>query len=158
MDKEILKNGESGFERKRPNFFYWYYNDGIRGLLEIWKNFLLFVWHGFSIFRLLRTLLSPWRRDVIRKNWRGFHPLLMLEIFTENLLSCLIGAIVRFFVICSGIFVFLATLVFGIVATFVWISAPLLLAAVLFFLSKNPLALLTAGGTFLFFLILVIIF
>lgn len=133
---------------RRPNFFYWYYNDGIHGLLEIWKNFLVFVWKYFSIVELFRTLFSPWRRDVTARNWRGFHPLKTLEILLENLISCLIGSIVRLGIILFGIGVFGMVLILGIIANFIWISGPFLLAIIFVYayMSKGAIGLLWAGG------------
>lgn len=158
MDKEILKNGESGLERKRPNFFYWYYNDGIHELLEIWKNHLFFVWRNYSILELFRTLFSPWRRDVTNKNWRGLHPLKTLEIIFDNLFSRLIGALVRILIILFGLIVFAVVLILGIVATFIWISAPLLVIVIFVyaFRIKGLAGLLFAGGLFLLWAVILI--
>jgi ATP-dependent Clp protease ATP-binding subunit ClpA len=110
---------------KRSNFFYWYCNEAIHDLLEIWKNFMLFSWRYFSIGELFLTLFSPWHRDVLIDGRRGFNPLRLLEILFENFISRLIGAIVRIVVIFSGLLVFLLVFLTGIIASFLWLSAPL---------------------------------
>lgn len=130
---------------KRPNILHWYYNQGIHELLEIWKNFLFFTWWYFSIAELSKTLFSPWRRDVSMSSWRGFHPLKTLELFFENIVSRLLGAVVRLAVICAGLvflsFVFIA----GLAINFLWISAPLAIA-VFFAYTQDSLQ---TGGLFL---------
>ena len=128
---------------KKPNFLFWYYNQGIHELLEIWKNFLFFVWRHFSIMELLRTLFSPWRRDVSVQSWRGLHPFKTIELFFENVISRLIGAVVRMAVICVGIGACLCILVVGIVINFIWISAPIVVVILFIYALRgifNPLA------------------
>lgn len=115
---------------KRPNFLHWYYNEAVHGIFEIWKNFLVFAWQHFSIQEMLLTLLSPWRRDVEMKSWRGFQPGKYLELIMGNLLSRFIGAIVRLFVLSVGIATFLFVFVFGIEVAILWIAAPLVFAIV----------------------------
>ena len=96
---------------RKPNFFHWYYNQGIWELLEIWKNFLFFAWRHFSIFELFKTLLCPWHRDVSVQNWRGLHPFMTLELIIGNIVSRILGAVVRSVVLCAGIIFFLFVLI-----------------------------------------------
>ncbi|NTW27499.1 MAG: ATP-dependent Clp protease ATP-binding subunit [Candidatus Moranbacteria bacterium] len=112
---------------KRPNFIYWYYNQGVHELLEIWKNFLLFTLRYFSIFELFKTLLSPWRRDVVFSSSRGFHPIEQLTILAENVISRMLGAIVRACVIAVGLIFLAIVFVLGLAINFIWIAAPFLL-------------------------------
>ncbi len=112
---------------RRPIFFLWYYNEGLHQLLEICKNFLVFVFFYFSIGQLLLTLFSPWHRDVQIAGWRGFHPVKFLELLLENFFSRLIGAVVRLVVIAIGLasFVVFSSLAIAVVA--LWIGTPFLL-------------------------------
>jgi ATP-dependent Clp protease ATP-binding subunit ClpC len=121
---------------KRPNFIHWYYNDGIHELLEIGKNFLLFVWRYFSIFELSKTLLAPWKRDVQSADWVGIHPIKMLTLFFENIISCLLGAIVRTMVIAVGICFFVVVLVGVILMNIVWIALPSLWILIAYYAFK----------------------
>lgn len=134
--------------KSRPNFAYWYYNESIHELFEIWKNFLFFFWRYFSILELIKTLLSPWRRDVSGQNWRGFHPIKTLELFLENIFSRLIGAMVRLVVIVFGLGISFIIFLGGIVVIFLWIGAPLVLLFIFAFSYKNPINLLYAAGLF----------
>jgi len=87
------------------NFFLWYYSSGILGIARTAKAYIRYVFHRFNIAGLFRTLLSPWKRDVSFQNWRGFHPILAAEALVNNLVTRVLGGIVR-----------LAVLVFGLVA------------------------------------------
>lgn len=131
---------------KKPNFFYWYYSQGVWELLEIWKNFLFFVFRNFSIFRLLKTLVYPWHRDVSIQSWRGLHPFRTLEIIIENIISRFIGIIVRLVIICFGIALFIAVIFFGIVINFIWISAPLFFLFLFAFSIKGLINPFFSGG------------
>ena len=53
-------------------FWRWYYGKAIKGILTAWKNFIIFSVEYFSIPLLLKTLISPWRRDITKKP-RGFN-------------------------------------------------------------------------------------
>ena len=138
---------------QRPNFFYWYYNQGIWELLEIWKNFLFFVWRYFSVFELFKTLLCPWHRDISVHNWRGLHPFRTFELILENTISSFIGAIIRLVVICIGIMFFLAVLIIGIIMNFLWISAPLVILFFFAYAIKGSSMPLVYGGFILIWII-----
>jgi len=109
---------------KRPNFIHWYYNQGTHAALEIWKNFLIFAWEHFSIVELFKTLFSPWRRDVVILDLPGLHPARMVTIFFENLVSRILGCIVRSVVISTGLLVTLLVLIVGLLGSFLWVAAP----------------------------------
>jgi len=142
---------------KKPNFLFWYYSQGIQELLEIWKNFLFFAWRYFSITELLRTLFSPWRRDVSAQSWRGLHPIKTLELLLENLISRFIGAIVRIVIICLGTVICLCVLAAGIVINFLWISAPIAAVILFIYVSRGIFNPVAAGALFLIWIILSVI-
>ena len=78
-------------------YLIWHYSSGLQGFLKIWGNYLAFFAHYFSLGLLLKTLISPWHRDVTLTNWRGFHPLLTLQKFVNNIFSRFMGMLVRIF-------------------------------------------------------------
>ncbi|MDD5396427.1 MAG: hypothetical protein PHW24_00005, partial [Candidatus Moranbacteria bacterium] len=131
-----METEQSAIGGKRPNVIHWYYNEAVHGTLEIWKNFLFFVWQHFSISQLLRTLFSPWRRDVSSKNWRGLHPLMSLQLFFANIISRILGAIVRVGVVAVGFVCLLFVLLAGMAVNVFWIAFPLAAAAAFFFLPQ----------------------
>lgn len=123
-------------------FFLWYYTRGLVTVFVLGANLLRYVFHRFHIFPLLTTLVSPWKRDVTTQDWVGFHPIIMLQAFFENLISRFMGMLVRLGVIFTGgIFLVLhIVLVLLILGTYI-LAPPLLLVSIGLFL-WNPLAAL----------------
>lgn len=109
-------------------YFYWHFLEAPRNILMAWKNFLKFGLNYFSIPLLLRTLFSPWHKYA----WsypRGFYPEKYLEVFVSNLISRILGAILRIFMIIVGILTEIFIILAGIIIFLVWIVLPLLLIA-----------------------------
>ena len=102
-------------------FIAWYYSEGIRNFLEIWKNFLEFFWNYFSVSELFVTLLSPWKRDVTRVGLRGFHPVLFFQNLLINMMTRILGAIVKSFVILFAILVEIFAIFIGLFLLLIWL-------------------------------------
>ena len=103
----------------------WYLIEMPMEILRAWKNILVFNLNYFSINLLLKTLFSYWHQY----QWsypRGFDLGKYLEVAFSNLLSRLLGAIVRLIMIALGIvieaFIFFA----GIVVFLAWFLMPFL--------------------------------
>jgi len=95
-------------------------------LIKAWRNFLLFNLNYFSIPLLLKTFFSPWRRY----KWaypRGFELGGYLEVFISNLISRILGAILRFFLIILGILAEIFIMFAGMVIFLGWLVLPILL-------------------------------
>ena len=104
----------------------WHFIEAPRGIVGGWKNFLLFNLNYFSIGLLLKTFFSPWRRYV----WeypRGFSFGKYAEVFLSNLVSRVIGAILRIFLIFAGIFIEIFIVIAGAIVFLGWLALPLLL-------------------------------
>lgn len=123
-------------------FFFWYYTKGIAGIAHIARDYVRYVWHRFNIAGLFRTLLSPWHRDVSFQTWRGFHPILAAEALINNLVTRILGGVMR-----------LAVLVFGL-------GMIVLVGALVLALSGFALVapILLVGGSFVLGLILGTVF
>jgi len=105
---------------------YWQFFDIPKNILKAWKNFLNFGFFYFSIPLLLKTLFSPWRRYV----WfypRGFDIGKYLEIWISNLMSRIIGAIMRIFLIIFGLIYEIFILLLGSFIFLIWFFLPLIL-------------------------------
>lgn len=107
-------------------YLYWHYGAGLRGLFRIWKNFLLFSFHFFSLIPLLQTLFSPWHR-LTSSYGRGFDPKVWARALTENMISRVLGAIVRSMIISIGLVAELGTLGIGAFLIFLWVTLPVAL-------------------------------
>ena len=106
----------------------WQFFDVPKNILKAWKNFLNFGLYYFSIPLLIKTFFSPWRRY----KWsygKGFDIGKYFEAFVSNLISRILGAILRFFliiigllfetfIIFAGFFVFLGWLILPIILFF----------------------------------------
>jgi hypothetical protein len=113
-------------------YIFWQFWESSKDILAGWKNFLKFGLYYFSLPLLLKTLFSPWHRY----RWyypKGFYPLEYLEVFLSNLISRVLGLILRIFLIISGIlfevFVFFA----GLIVFFGWLILPFLLISGFFY-------------------------
>lgn len=112
--------------------FVWYYYDMLKEILKGWRNFLLFNFNYFSLFILLKTLFSPWRRyHYSYKGGFGFKK--YLNVLTFNMMSRVIGAVLRIFLILFGflaeLFIFLA----GVFVFLFWVFLPFILLFLLIF-------------------------
>ncbi len=124
---------------QKQNIFWqwlsWYFFDVPRAILKTWKNFLLFNLNYFSVPILFKTFFSYWRRY----KWsygRGFDLRRYLEAFTFNLISRILGAIVRSILIFIGINVEIFIVISGLLVFLGWIVLPVLLIAGLIFGTK----------------------
>lgn len=120
------------------DYLIWHYGQAINDIWEIYKNFLWFGYHLFSMPLILKTIFSPFYR--IRES---YHVGLDLEAFLENLVANIatraVGFILRIFVFVMGVvfevFITLSAIIFFLL----WLLLPsiilgLLLSGVAFLL------------------------
>lgn len=107
-------------------FWSWYYGEAPKKILKIWQNYVLFMANYFSIPLLLKTLFAPWRMDITPYK-RGFVIREFFYTLTMNLISRILGAIVRIIVIVIGIAVEIIVVILGGVLFVLWLILPLLL-------------------------------
>ncbi len=109
------------------NFFLWYYTIGILSISRIAVNYVRYVLHRFNVAGLSRTLISPWKRDISFNTWRGFHPVLFAQALLNNIITRILGALVRSVVLIWG-FGAIVLMVFGVLGLSLFtVFAPLLL-------------------------------
>lgn len=109
-----------------PKFFSWYYIDALYGLLKAWKNFLLFNMEYFSVPTLIMTLFSHWHRYYspygnIFDFWKNF------ESFVFNMMSRVVGAMLRIVLIITGLLLEIVIVILGIAFLLIWLIMPALL-------------------------------
>lgn len=102
--------------------FRWWYAEGWALLIKKLGARLRNIWYVFSVPTLLKTLFAPWRR-IITYPGKGFGP--MMRAMGDNLLSRLIGFIVRTMVIIAATIGFVLTAVVGLVCVVAWPFVPL---------------------------------
>jgi hypothetical protein len=106
----------------------WQFFDAPKEILKGWRNFLLFNLNYFSIPILLRTFISPWRRysysyGKIFEIWNN------IQVFVFNIMSRVIGAVLRSVFIIIGILVEILIIIVGAIMFIGWILLPILLLA-----------------------------
>jgi hypothetical protein len=112
-------------------YLEWHFCDQPRKILKTWKGFLLFNLNYFSLALLIKTFFSPWRQYV----WaypRGLDIPKDLEVFFSNMISRILGAILRIVIIFLGIFFEISILIIGFFVFFGWLILPALLLFILF--------------------------
>ncbi len=139
-------------------FLSWHYSFGVRRFLEFWEDFLVLLWRYFAVTWHLRTLFSPWKRDISKTGLAGFHPVIWLQNALENAVTRFLGAIVRSFVIVFALAAELFFAALGVFSLLIWIFLPVFLLSVLFvfsgWLAGNYQLALTGGVVFLYTLLL----
>lgn len=113
-------------------WLFWHFIEVPKNISLGWKNFLKFNLVYFSIWPLLKSLLSPWRGDV-GDYGRGFDAKRYFETFLGNIISRVLGAIIRLVIIAIGlvmqVFIFFA----GLFILVTWICLPIIIILGLFY-------------------------
>jgi len=108
------------------HYLIWHYGQAITSYLRVYKNFWWFLVQFFSIKELLASLFSPFKRMTETRTKKfdleDFFGALMI-----NILSRLIGFVIRSFLIITGIVSLVTYSVFGLFFYGVWLIAPLLI-------------------------------
>jgi len=104
----------------------WQFFDTPKAILKAWKNFLLFNLNYFSLPVLLRTFFSHWRRYYYSYG-RTFEIWKNIETFTFNMMSRIIGAILRAVFIIIGLFLEIFVILGGLIIFLGWLVLPFLL-------------------------------
>ena len=104
----------------------WHFYDAPKGILKAFKNFLVFNFNYFSVGLLAKTLFSHWRR--YREFYpRGFDIKRYFSVFVGNMISRILGALVRTVVIIIGLVIEVAIFLAGLIVFLVWLFSPILL-------------------------------
>jgi ATP-dependent Clp protease ATP-binding subunit ClpA len=102
------------------SYIAWHYGSGLQGVITLWKNYLEFVYHYFSIPILLATLLTPFKRIYRVKQRPGFSFQEWFDRTSYNLLSRVMGAIIRSAAITAGMLCIVLVGLAGFLGICVW--------------------------------------
>ncbi|MCJ7827773.1 AAA family ATPase, partial [Patescibacteria group bacterium] len=108
------------------NYFEWHYAFIPVKILHSTLNLLIFFWHFFSIGILLKTLFSPWKRQIVTRTKPGLDLGEIFERITFNLISRVIGAMVRVSLILFWLVLEIITIPLGLTFFSIWIILPLI--------------------------------
>lgn len=107
-------------------YIEWHLIDAPRGILGAWRNCLKFNLNYWSIILLLKTFFSHWRRYEYSYG-KGFDFKRYFEVFTFNMISRVLGAILRSFLIVFGILTEISIILAGAAIFLFWLVLPILL-------------------------------
>lgn len=113
-------------------YLVWHFFDISKEILRGWRNFLLFNLNYFSIPLLLKTFFSHWRQY----KWdygRGFDISRYIEALFSNLISRILGAMMRSVLIFIGIITEIFIVLFGAIIFVGWIFLPVFILFGLYF-------------------------
>lgn len=112
-------------------FLRWLFVESTIKIFKTWVFFLRFGIEIFSIPLLVRTFWYPWRRYFTGYP-KGFNPALMFESFFGNIMSRVIGMILRIFFIFLGIIFDILIFAVGSIVLVLWVTGPFLSIYMLF--------------------------
>lgn len=108
------------------SYLTWHYTTGLRATAFLTLAYPAAFLDYFSVPHLSRTLFSTWHHDLMSYG-RGFDPADFVWILAGNILSRLVGSIVRTITIAIGIFVSAVAFFIRALFLFLWIFLPVLI-------------------------------
>ncbi len=110
----------------------WQFFDMPRAILKGWQIFLWFNLNYFSVPTLLKTYFSHWRRYRYPYG-KAFEFWKNIETFVFNMMSRIIGAILRTVFIIIGLAIEILIILIGIIMFLGWLVLPFFLVLGLIF-------------------------
>jgi hypothetical protein len=108
------------------NYLSWHYTAGLQNAAFLALAYPTAFLNYFSVRHLLQTLFSTWHHDLMRYG-RGFDPAEFFWILAGNIVSRVIGAIVRAITITIGALVAITAFFLRAAWLFLWILLPFLI-------------------------------
>jgi len=108
------------------DFLFWYYITVPKNIITAWINFLKFNLRYFSISLLLKTFICHWRQY----KWdypRGFDLYKYAEVFISNLISRILGMVMKTILIFIGLLSEIFILIIGALILITWLALPTIL-------------------------------
>ena len=109
-------------------WFFWRFIEVPKAIVLGWGNFLKFNLVYFSIGALITSLFSPWRADK-GDYGRGFDAKRYFETFLGNMISRVLGAIMRLVIIVVGIVMQVCIFFAGFFVLIIWVFLPAIVVA-----------------------------
>jgi len=114
------------------HYLLWHYSRAYREIFHVWLNLLWFIVHFFSLPQLMRSWLAPWKRMTEGRGEKWNLEDLAAFVIV-NIISRIIGAILRTTVIITGLLSLTTTIVAGFIVFIFWVFAPLAIIVLLGF-------------------------
>jgi len=108
------------------HYLLWHYSQAYLQFFNVWKNLLWFIVHFFSIPQLMRSWLAPWKR-ITEERTKAWDLEDLFGSIVINIISRIIGAIMRTAVIIIGTISLVCTFACGLLVYLIWTIAPALI-------------------------------
>lgn len=113
-------------------YLYWQFIDIPKRIIKIFSNLIWFGYYFFSIRYCLKNLFSPWKK-IVWKYDRGLNIGQHIETFFSNIISRVIGFLMKVFILIIFIVYEVIIILLGIISFIGWISIPFVVLFLLFF-------------------------
>lgn len=110
-------------------FFYWWLKDTPQRIVKFSLLTIKKLFFFFSIDLLLKTLLEPWKRDEIDTTNMSLQS--KLNVLLMNIVSRLVGAVVRGGTVVFALALIAATFILAVVSTVGFIFLPVICAGLI---------------------------
>lgn len=104
-------------------YVVWHFAQMPLEIAKAWRNILLFNLEYFSLPLLLKTIVAPWRK-IQWSAGKGFSIARLLEALASNLISRILGAVIRSALIVAGLATEAALLVAALATLITWFLLP----------------------------------
>ena len=108
------------------DYFIWHYTRAWFELWGVWRNFMWFVVHFFSLPQLVRSWFAPYKR-ITEGRGDKFDLEDLAAYVIIGFLSRVVGAIARTAIIIAGLCALGVTFVGGIIVFLLWALVPLII-------------------------------
>jgi hypothetical protein len=112
------------------DYFVWHYTQAWFLLWGVWRNFLWFVIHFFSIPQLMRSWFAPFKRITERRGDK-FDLEDLASYVIIGFLSRILGALIRTIIIMIGLTTLALTVIGGFAVYLLWALVPFLIIGIL---------------------------
>lgn len=105
------------------DYIFWHYSAALLDILFIWRNYLWFVNHLFSVWLLIKTYISPWKR-MSEKKPNVFDLEDFLSAILVNIIMRMVGMLFRTILLGIALFFYIVIIVAGFAFIIFWIVLP----------------------------------
>ena len=110
-------------------FFKWFYQESVPGLFRFWRDFITLTLRFFAISWHISNFFKPWKLMNAQYQATGFSIKLFVESFQFNVISRLVGMVIRTVIIVWGLLSILFLFVVGATTWVMWTLVPIALFA-----------------------------
>ena len=112
------------------DYFVWHYTQAWFLLWGVWRNFMWFVIHFFSLPQLMRSWFAPFKRITERRGDK-FDLEDLASYVIIGFLSRILGALIRTIIIMIGLTTLALTVIGGFAVYLLWALVPFLIIGIL---------------------------